>query len=129
VNIACYLDGGKRFGASHAGVLPLASGSARLEHLRAYLLHKNKAGTLLAEGPGLVMFDDYYGPGVSIDSPPDDDEDKFVLPREKPALDQVIEELQLSGLTPEQQLRSISRFFPDTIYLQHVAAPGPLLEY
>jgi hypothetical protein len=44
VNIACYLDGGK-------ALLPLPSGSGRLENLNAYVLHRNSEGAVLAEGP------------------------------------------------------------------------------
>jgi hypothetical protein len=103
VRICCYLDGGK-------GLLPLASGSGRLDHLPAYTLHKNKTGTVLAEGPGLLMFDDYYGAGASIDSPPDA-EDSEVPSREAPALEKVLEELQLSGQSTQEKLRSLNRFF------------------
>ena len=92
------------------GLLPLASGSGRLEHLPAFGLQKNRGGAVLAEGPGLVIFDDRYGPGESIDSPPGQ-EDKDVPVKEAPALDKVLAELQLSSQSPEQQLRSLSRFF------------------
>ena len=30
----------------------------------------NKTGAVLADGPGLVIFDAHYGPGATIDSPP-----------------------------------------------------------
>ncbi len=105
VNIACYL-------ARQKALLPLASGSGRLEHLSAYLLYKNQAGAVLAEGPGLVMFDDLYGPGQTIDSSPDDDEDLSPPPaKEVPALKQVLDELNLSGQTFEKKLIGLNRFF------------------
>jgi hypothetical protein len=50
VNLACYLPGGR-------ALLPLPAGSGRLEHLPAYLLSKNSSGAVLADGPGLVIFD------------------------------------------------------------------------
>src|SRR6266850_442086 len=43
--IACYLPGGR-------GLLPLPEGSARLERCPAYVMKKNSAGAVLAEGPG-----------------------------------------------------------------------------
>jgi hypothetical protein len=40
VEIACYLEAGKRLSGSRVGLLPLASGSSQLDHLPVYLLHK-----------------------------------------------------------------------------------------
>jgi len=105
VNIACYLN-------RPEALLPLASGSGRLEHLSAYVLRKNQTGAVLAEGPGLVLFDDYYGPGQTIDSSPDDDDDMSQPPaKEIPALKQVLAELNLSGETFEQTLKGLNQFF------------------
>jgi len=68
VEIACYLDGSENGIAS--GMLPLPTGSARLERLPAYGLKMNSAGCVLAQGPGLVIFDAAYGPGKTFDSAP-----------------------------------------------------------
>ena len=68
VNIACYLEGAK--GLSSAGLLPLPAGVGRMERLPAYVLSYNSAASVLAEGPGLVIFDALYGSGDMIDSPP-----------------------------------------------------------
>ncbi len=107
-SIACYLDGGK-------ALLPLPTGSGRLENLGAFILQKNSAGAVLALGPGLVVFDARYGPGATIDAPPDTNEDLQVSPREAPALDQVISELQLTKPDTERALRqtlgTINGFF------------------
>lgn len=104
VNIACYLDGGK-------ALLPLPTGVARLENLPAFTLQKNSAGAVLADGPGLVVFDALYGPGRTIDSPPDPVEDLAVPAVETPALDQVISELHLTGDNTNQTLGAINAFF------------------
>ncbi len=109
VNIACYLPGRK-------ALLPLPSGCGRLENLFAFTLEWNTAGAVLAEGPGLVIFDARYGPGKTIDGPPDSilsrtNEDLDVPPREQPGLSRFIEEHHLAGLSREQQLRSISTVF------------------
>jgi len=111
VNIACYLETGKRSGGVHAGLLPLASGSGMLEHLPAYVLHKNKTGAILAEGPGLVIFEDLYAPGQTIDSPPEEPEDSYVSERESKAVEKVIEGLQLEGKSRADKLKSIRQFF------------------
>lgn len=105
VNIACYLPGGK-------ALLPLPSGSGRLENLPLYVPAQiNAFGAVLAQGPGLVIFDALYGPGATIDSLPSTNEDLAITPRETNALDEVISELQLAGLDQERRLRAISRFF------------------
>ena len=116
VHLACYLEGGR-------ALLPLPAGSGRLEHLPAFLLQKNSTGAVLAEGPGLVMFDARYGPGATIDSAPATSADLSLPRSEEPALAQVISELSLRDPLPslshrmgegrerEQALRTISRFF------------------
>jgi hypothetical protein len=107
VNLACYLPG--RF-----ALLPLPTGSGRLENLSAFGVYKSILGAVLAEGPGLVVFDALYGPGPTIDSPANTNEDLAVPRREKPALDQVISELQLKPQNRKQALRTLSGFFQDT---------------
>ena len=107
VNIACYLDRGK-------ALLPLPTGSGRLENLYAYVLQGNSEGAVLAEGPGLVIFDACYGPGATIDSPPDTGTnllDLAVPTNEAPALDRVISEMKLSGTDESQTLRTVYEFF------------------
>jgi protein-glutamine gamma-glutamyltransferase len=104
LNIACYLPGGR-------GLLPLPSDSGRLEQLPAYLVQKNRLGTVHAQGPGLVIFNALYGTGAAMDFPPDTNEDLFVVERERPALDQIISELHLDELDDRKKLQAISRFF------------------
>lgn len=104
VNLACYLDKGN-------ALLPLPEGAGRLENLAAYLLKKNSAGAVLAEGPGLVIFDALYGPGPTIDSSPDPVEDKKIPEDEQPALAQVVAELGLTNKTPDQVLHAVSSYF------------------
>lgn len=64
VNLACFLPGG-------VGLLPLPPGCGRVEELSAYLLHKNDLGTVLAQGPRLVVFDALCGPQSALESPPE----------------------------------------------------------
>ena len=114
VTIACYLDGFSTNG-SPQGMLPLPTGSGRLENLPAYVLRKSGAGTVVAEGPGLVVFDAFFGPGRTLDSPPATNavtnEDLIVPAPDIPALEGVIAELQLSGKSPAQVLPAVAGYF------------------
>lgn len=71
VNIACYLEGMRT--NTPTGLLPLPAGVGRLEKLSAYLLYRNSAGAVLAEGPELLIFDALYNPDSTLDSPPNTD--------------------------------------------------------
>jgi transglutaminase-like putative cysteine protease len=118
VNIACYLDGRSPDGDPE-GVLPLPSGSSRLENLAefvgVYALKKNKTGAVLATGPGLMIFDARYGVGAAADSPPDASTNNFDLTvpsEEMPALDAVISEMKISPKDDAQKkLLAVERFF------------------
>jgi protein-glutamine gamma-glutamyltransferase len=106
-NIACYLDGGN-------ALLPLPVGSGRLENLMAVRLQRNILGAVLEEGPGLVVFDACYGPGATIDSPPGATNEDLAIPAgETNALDQVLAELHLEGLSQAETLRRLNGFFQD----------------
>ena len=107
VNLACYLSGGN-------ALLPLPPGSGRLENLSAFTLAKNSLGAVLAQGPGLVIFDALYGPGETIDSPPNTNDDLHLPARETNALNKVIAELQLEPRNRKQALRALSGFFQNT---------------
>ncbi len=109
VNIACYLDGWRN--GSPAGLLPLPPDVGRLENLPAYVLQKNSVGAVLAEGPGLVIFNAYYGPGAVMDFPPNTNEDLAVPERELPALQLVVAELNFTNQSRAQKLVAIERYF------------------
>lgn len=126
-SIACYLENWKN--GSPAGLLPLPAGSGRLEKLRAYVLSTNTAGAVFAEGPGLVIFDAFFGSGETIDSPPgtgsisatappasepgETNEDLHLPRSEEPALDAIIAELNLRGRPRDEVLRILAGFFAD----------------
>ena len=42
----------------------------------------------------MLLLDAWYGPGITIDAPPDTNEDLAIPEREEPALDQVAAEVQ-----------------------------------
>ena len=117
INIACYLNGWSREQDAPEGLLPLPSGSTRLENVPAYLLLKaNPNGAVLAEGRGLVIFDAFYGRGHTIDAPPDiastNRFDTSVPTNELPALQQVISEMGVTREMDEaEQRRRVEVFF------------------
>jgi len=150
VNIAYYLEGSKN--GTPADVLPLPAGVGRLEKLPAYVLSTNSAGAVLAEGPGLVIFDALYNPYSTLDSPPGTgstnfarqfnaqradsawpsrraaitNQDLHVSEREKPALDAVIDELNLHGLPRAEVMRRVAAYFANEFNYRTWQPPGRL---
>jgi hypothetical protein len=115
VNIACYLNGRSIKTGNQQGLLPLPDGSGRLENLPAYVLQKNSEGAVLAEGPGLLIFDADYGVGETIDSPPDKfsrtNLDYLVPTNEVPALGSAISEMKFFGTNDTAKLQAVQNFF------------------
>jgi hypothetical protein len=105
--ISCGLPGGN-------ALLPLPTGTWRLENLAAYVLRKNELGAVQCEGPGLVVFDAHYGPGELLDSDPIG-EDRLGIPaEEQPALAQVAKELGLGSDRPARDvMERLQRHFTD----------------
>jgi hypothetical protein len=118
LNIACYLSGGN-------ALLPLPLGCTRLDNCPVFSLSKNRLGTVLASGPGVLSFDARYGSGQITDSPADTNQDLSVPSREKPALEQVLSALNVSGQTREQKLRAIAAFFLNNFTYQLWQEPPP----
>ena len=118
VNITCYLKGHSKDGDPE-GVLPVPSGCSRLEHLPSEIsviaLQKNRMGTVLAIGSGLMTFDANYGSGLTMDAPPDFDStnhfDLSVPANEQPALNQVISEMHLTAANDAERRVLIENFF------------------
>ena len=117
VSIACYLGGFDPQSRNPEGLLPLPTDCGRLENLPAYVLQRNSVGSVLAEGPGLLIFDACFGSGSIIDSPPGTgstfltNEDLDVPKRERPALDEVISDLKIANQSDEQKILAVDRFF------------------
>ena len=114
INIASYLDGRSPDTGDPEGLLPLPTGSRRLENLPVFSLKMNNSGAVLAAGLGLVIFDAHYDAGVTFDSPPDSSTnnlDLAVPTNEIPALDQIISEMKISSATEEKKLLAIQQFF------------------
>lgn len=103
LNIACYLP-------TKGGVLPLPTACHVLENLPVDTVETNAVGSVRAKGPGLVIFDALSGPGKSIDEPPDTNEDLGVPDREKPALEEIISQMNLTNWDYSHVLQSVSSY-------------------
>jgi len=116
VRIACYLNGWSADLKVPEGLLPLPTGSSRLEKvpLNVVAVKMNRTGAVLASGPGLVIFNARFGNGVTFDSPPDAGTnmwDLSVPTNEVTALIQVISEMNLAGADEEHKLQAVQNFF------------------
>lgn len=113
VNIACYLNGWNEELHFPEGLLPLPSGSSRLENVpeSVVAVKMNKTGAVLLAGPGLVIFDAHYGATTTIDSPPDTNLDLNVHTNEWYALKQAIAEMRISETSDEQKELAVAHFF------------------
>jgi hypothetical protein len=120
VSIACYLD--------RPDLLPLPEGVARVENLPVYTMKKSVTGAVQVEGPGLVIFDAFFGPGETLDGPPDPKEDLGLLknPAEVAAINKVVQEYHLRGDNYARTLRNISGFF-DTYFSYSTWQNRPML--
>ena len=117
VTIACYLDGVAEDKYAD-GILPLPPDCNRLENSRAYFVFRNNLGTVLAEGPRLMIFDAVYGSGMIMDalpnsaeSRPNEDEDLYVPTNEVPAIQRVVSSLNVAGEDQGHILLAIGRYF------------------
>ncbi len=121
VRLACYL-------ADKGSVLPLPTGTARLESLAAYTLQVNPEGAVFALGPGLVLFNAVYGPGATLDATNTVD-DLEVPPREVEGLETFLAQAGLQGANPNQPeaiQRRLAEYFQNHFtYQLGGLAPAP----
>ncbi len=104
ISIAAWLHYG-------TGVLALPTGAWRVERLPVTVLSRSGFGIVRVEGgPELVHYTVRYGPGESMDAPPDD-HDLQIPEGERPGIEKVASELGLPGQSPEQNLETITKFF------------------
>jgi hypothetical protein len=117
VGIACYLDNGVG-DTGPEGLLPLPSGCGLLDNLPVFTLKVNHTGSVAASGLGLVIFNAHYGPGTTIDAPPDVDStncyDLSVPTNELAAVQSSISEMNLpAGSGEDEKMRAVEKFFLD----------------
>ena len=106
--IAGFLSGGR-------GLLPLPQGAFELDDLPVALQTNRLGVARVSEGPGLINFLAYYGPGKSCDEPPADSldaMDRNVPESEAGVLEQLVGELKLREKKSEMEMfQTISHFF------------------
>ena len=116
--IACYLNGWSAELKVPEGLLPLPTGSSRLENvpLNVAAIKMNRTGAVMASGPGLIIFNARFGSGATFDSPPDTSTnlwDLSVPTNEAAALDKVILEMKISGTNEGHKFQAVQNFFAD----------------
>jgi len=133
VKIACYLEGmseDDRGDRVPQGVLPLPSGTCRLENLPASssTVQTNETGVALATGPGLLIFGARFGPGATFDSPPNSSTNEYgdlaVPAKEVPALNQVLAEMNLTNRSDAARRQAIQVFFAQKFTYSRWQRPG-----
>lgn len=106
------------------GILPVPNGSSSLENLLADSVQTNRLGsTRVREAAPLVRYTVKYGGSSTIDSRPDLT-DESVPGDEAAAVEQIANELDLAGKSPEEALRRVQSFFADQFtYRTFLKAP------
>jgi protein-glutamine gamma-glutamyltransferase len=133
VTIACYLDDVSEDENRYPeGLLPLPADCNRLENSRAYSMSQSGLGTVLAEGPRLMIFDARYGSGAIMDDKPEanesqalTNEDLYVPSNEVSVLQEVISNLNVSGQSEEKKLLAVSQYFTHFTYNLWQNEPPP----
>jgi hypothetical protein len=103
--MATYLEGGM-------DLLPLPLGVTTLRDLPVFSLKTNGLGVVLAEGPGIVLFEVEAGGGGSMDSPPGV-VDLMVPDRESEAVELCVAGLKTRQGDTARLVREVTRFFQD----------------
>jgi transglutaminase-like putative cysteine protease len=118
IQIARYYENGE-------GLLDIPHGAFQLNDIPGGVEVKtNRLGVASFDsGPGLLVMRAFFGPTHTFDSPPLLSRDLAVPKEEQPALDEVIKQLKLNGMTDRQKVRAIERYFGSnfiyTLYLPH----------
>lgn len=92
-------------------VLPLPLGTARVSELPVAELEHNRLGTVrVANGPATVQYRFNYGPGATIDGPPNPTD--LEVPRaEEPLLRRTVAELGLTNQQPDRASGTLMAWF------------------
>ncbi|MBO3461802.1 transglutaminase domain-containing protein [Aetokthonos hydrillicola Thurmond2011] len=104
VSISTRLNNGK-------GLLKLADGTFQIDELPVNSMERNKYGTVKVEGNfDAIAYQIHFEPSLSLDKPPTEN-DLQIPKQEKPALNQVISQIDILGKSPEQILPRVETFF------------------
>ncbi len=92
-------------------LLKLPDYSFRLAQLPVEKIEQNQYGTVqIFSNQSLLSYQVQYDPDLSGDSPPTP-EDLQIIDGEKPAIEQIITELNLVNKSPQEVLNSVNQFF------------------
>ena len=93
------------------GLLKLPDGAFQIERLPVVVMEKNKYGTVKVEGgPGIVDYRIHFSDrGMDMSTPTQ--LDLSIPQKERPALIQIRNQLQLIGLSPREILKRVESFF------------------
>ncbi|SKB11087.1 Transglutaminase domain-containing protein [Planktothrix sp. PCC 11201] len=93
------------------GLLKLPNGAFQVNQLPVLSLEKNQYGTVKVEGkPDLISYQILFNSSVNLDSPPTE-ADLQIPNSEKPAIAQIVKELDLKGKPPQEILNRVQDFF------------------
>lgn len=93
------------------GFLKLPAGAFRLDRLPVSKLERNQYGAIRVEAKGNELaYQVQFGPEVSPDSPPTQ-EDLEIPKQEQAAIAQVVQQLGLTGQSPQEILQRVENFF------------------
>lgn len=95
----------------HQGLLKLPNGTVEVQELPVSHLAKNQYGTVKIEGASpLITYHASFNPALSFDSPPNDI-DLQIPVADKPAIEQIIQTLNLDQSSSSEKVRRIEDFF------------------
>jgi len=104
ITISANLQGGQ-------GLLTLPDGTFKLDELAVNRLEKNKFGAVKVAGKvSDITYQAYFNNELSLDNPPTA-EDLEIPNQEKPALNQIISQLNITGQSPPEIVNAVDRFF------------------
>lgn len=93
------------------GLLTLPDGTFKIDELAVNRLEKNKFGAVKVAGKvNDIDYQAYFNDELSLDNPPTA-EDIEIPNQEKPALNQILNQLNVEGKSPQEIVNSVDRFF------------------
>ena len=97
-------------------ILPAPSATHKIEQLPAARLSRHPLGAIqITEPPELIRFKTHFGKAVSTDAPPE--EPDLSIPKwERETLEQIANELRLSGLAPNEAAQRIKAFLKEEFH-------------
>jgi hypothetical protein len=102
-SMATFIEGG-------VDIVPLPMGAATLQNMPVFTLKTNGLGVVMAEGPGVALFDVYSGRDGSIDTQPTW-ADRYVPESERAAVEVCVMGFKTPRGQTARQLREVMAFF------------------